>query len=33
MILISNKHLYWQYWRFLQGEIDEHEFNVKAIWI
>ena len=30
MILISNKHLYWQYWRFLQGEIDEHEFNVKA---
>ena len=30
IILINNKHLYWQYWRFIQGEINEDEFNIKA---
>lgn len=29
-MLINNKHLYWQYWMFLNGEMNENEFKVKA---
>ena len=29
-MLIDNKHLYWQYWRFLQGEMDETEYKRKS---
>ena len=29
-MLISNKHLYWQYWRYLEGEMDLAAFNQKA---
>ena len=29
-MLIGNKHLYWQYWRYLQGEMSEDEYKKKA---
>ena len=29
-MLLDNKHLYWQYWRYLEGEMDLSAFNQKA---
>ncbi len=29
-MLLENKHLYWQYWRYLEGEMDLSAFNQKA---
>ena len=32
-MLAENKHLYWQYWRYLEGEMDLSAFNEKARYI